>query len=309
VSFVARDAGSSGTVTLADQSSLWDVGAPLYIGGSDVSQGGTGEVMLSRVAPGAEIHVQNTLKIWPTGTLKSCFPGDIVFPTGGHAINAGSIQIGCSPASSLTIHGNYEQEPSGTLEIDIEDVVGIQSDQLIVGGDAMLNGTLTLKATCGPEVSPVWGDAAHTIIMAPNIIGTFAQEPAAGEHLGHGVFLLGVWYTNTTVDVGLFQAAAGDVDGNREINNSDLQQILGANSFNHPGDWGWPQGDFNCDGLVNNTDLQLILATGLFGTGPYAASADGMPDGSPISVPEPGTLLMLACGLIGLWWRRRRRAT
>ncbi len=102
----------------------------------------------------------------------------------------------------------------------------------------------------------------------------------------------------------MFQAAAGDTDGDREINNNDLQQILGANSFNNPGTWDWTQGDFDGNGLVDNSDLQLVLATGLFNAGVYGAVA---PAAGPVVVPEPGTLVLLAGAVLGLllWWRRR----
>ena len=84
-------------------------------------------------------------------------------------------------------------------------------------------------------------------------------------------------------------------------NYPDLQLILGAGSFNSGEGFDWPQGDFNGDTRVNNTDLQLILSTGLFGQGTYAASSGA------IAAPEPGSLLLLCCGLFGLLLRRRPR--
>jgi len=130
----------------------------------------------------------------------------------------------------------------------------------------------------------------------------FQDVPAAGEHLGCGVFFdhLKARQGDDEVNVYLFQAAAGDTNGDAQIDNADLQRILGANSFNQPGDWGWSEGDFTGDGVVNNNDLQAILATNLFNTGPYAATTS--------TVPEPGTAAMLLGGVVALLIAARRRA-
>jgi len=151
-------------------------------------------------------------------------------------------------------------------------------------------------------------DTRRATVMDGWINGTFANEPTVGQHVGYGVFHEGVTYTATTVEVEVFQAAAGDVDGDREINNADLQQILGANSFNNPGQWNWTQGDFDGDTDVDNADLQMILATGLFGSGPYAADARDGCDCGQVVVPEQGTLLLAAMGILSLLsagWRKR----
>jgi hypothetical protein len=157
------------------------------------------------------------------------------------------------------------------------------------------------------------GDAAETIILADErvtIDGTFTNAPAPDAHLGQGVFLQSVDYAGTTTDVHVRQAAAGDTNGDGEVDNTDLQLILAGNKFDNTasGPADWTLGDFNGDAEVTNADLQLILRTGFFGTGPYTAAAPDALDGGLAVVPEPGTLVLLACGLIGLslWWRRRR---
>ncbi len=60
----------------------------------------------------------------------------------GAVVNQGLLAVGTSPGM-LTIDGNYVQEPTGRLEIEIGGLMpGSQYDQLIVTGDASLGGTL-----------------------------------------------------------------------------------------------------------------------------------------------------------------------
>jgi len=107
----------------------------------------------------------------------------------------------------------------------------------------------------------------------------------------------------------LFQAIAGDTDGNRDVNGFDIQAILSANKFGKPLAADWTEGDFTGDGFVNGFDIQAILSANQFGKGPYASGEAGI--GGANAVPEPGAMVMLLGGLAGLVLlavRRRRRA-
>jgi hypothetical protein len=180
--------------------------------------------------------------------------------------------------------------------------------QITAGGDAFLAGTLRLQAT-GPMASV--GDRVIGILSAGGegaISDTFDVQPAAGDHLGFGVFNEEVGYTDQTVNATLFQAIAGDTDGNRDVNGFDIQAILSANKFGKPEAADWTEGDFTGDGFVNGFDIQAILSANQFGTGPYAAADAAV--GGVNAVPEPGTILMLSSGIAGLVLLalRRRRA-
>ncbi len=203
---------------------------------------------------------------------------------------------------NLEIDGDLTMEEAALFACELDET---GSDVLAVTGRVDLNTGSRLALQAVDSLATV-GETTRTIVTAAAVNGVFTVEPALGEHLGHGVFHRDMAYTNdaATIDVSVFQAAAGDTNGDRQVNNADLQEILGAGSFGAGHGWGWRQGDFNGDEVVNNADLQLILATGLFGTGLYGAAA---PETGVLVVPEPGTLLLLASGVFGLLLARRRR--
>ncbi len=211
-------------------------------------------------------------------------------------------------AGMLNVAG--ELEFGDTAEYRCE-LAAAANDLLSVVGDAYLGGTLTLSAV---DAVGDPGNHTRTIISTAGgegaVLGDFAQGPAAGDHLGHGVYFqdLSLAPDETAMAVTVLQAAAGDTNGDRQVNNTDLQLILGANSFGAGPGFAWTEGDFDGDTDVDNTDLQLILGTGLFGTGFYAAAAAQRVLGSGAhAVPEPGSLLMAGI-CVGLALLRRRVA-
>ena len=114
------------------------------------------------------------------------------------------------------------------------------------------------------------------------------------------------------VDVGWESALPGDTDRDRDIDTTDIFNILVANSYNQGEGFGWSEGDTNGDGYVDSADLFAILATGMFNQGPYASSQSLTSDllsGNVTVPPEPDSFVLAILGalsLSGLYWRRRR---
>ncbi len=286
---------STGTVTV-DDSLILNADGTLHVAG--VLSAGTADA------------TNGTISVASTGTLE--IVNDLFLSDGGRIdvhgslvadlleVLDGSLYVG--PTGTLAIEGTCEFDNHTTYNCHLGSLLTVTEENvyldgtLIVGAGESLENigehTMTIARAAGPE---------------GEIVGAFDVTPVEGDHLGFGIFHRDVIYTDTAVDVNVFQAAPGDTDGNRQIDNTDLQQILGANSFNNGIGFDWMQGDFDGDTDVDNGDLQLILATGLFGTGAYAAVAADAFDSGLVVVPEPGAAALLTCGLIGLALRRAGR--
>ena len=99
----------------------------------------------------------------------------------GNLVNSGWLAIG-GPfgMGQLTVGGDFVQNATGHIELDIYD--GSQSNQLIVGGTAYLDGTLTVAAP-----SNLMEGASFQAITFANAIGNFARYEM--PNLDAGLFL------------------------------------------------------------------------------------------------------------------------
>jgi uncharacterized protein with beta-barrel porin domain len=90
----------------------------------------------------------------------------------GNVVNSGIVAPGAS-AGRLTINGNYTQNPSGTLRIEVAGLAPSQHDVLAVSGQASLAGRLQLVRARGFTFSA--GDQITFLTANNGVSGTFSS--------------------------------------------------------------------------------------------------------------------------------------
>ncbi len=101
-------------------------------------------------------------------------------------------------------------------------------------------------------------------------------------------------------------AAAGDTNLNGQVDVFDLVSVNSSGKYGSGTASVWSQGDFNYDGVTSVFDLVSINGSGAYGRGNYFPAAPTVAGGLA-AVPEPGSLGLLAAGLVGLAAARRPR--
>jgi hypothetical protein len=169
------DIANSGTFAIA--------GSVIY-GGSYTQSGG------STILEGAYVDGQGGLTVEiDGGTLTGS--GTI----NGSLVNAAEVDPGGSGASgTITVGYNYTQTSTGVLNIDLGGLTpGTQFDQLVIGGQAQLDGTLNVSLIDGFTTNP--GDSFTILTNVEGIpSGDFATEN--GLDLGNGETLDPVYATD-----------------------------------------------------------------------------------------------------------------
>jgi T5SS/PEP-CTERM-associated repeat protein len=156
VGSIGTMSGSSGSVIVNGLNSLWE-SDEIYIGGSEVTTGGTG---LLNISNGGIVQADSVV-IWPTGTLS----GDSTLVSGSVS-NFGTIKPGNS-IGTLTIDGNLTMQPGSIYQVDVDN--SGNSDLLSVTGNLnIVGGTIQAVST-----ETVTGLKQYTIIEAGNVTGSF----------------------------------------------------------------------------------------------------------------------------------------
>jgi T5SS/PEP-CTERM-associated repeat protein len=159
---IAQNPGSTGTVDVTGSGSTLNNTGTLSVGPSGI---GTLDVI-----DGGAVTADGGTTVGPNGTVMG--NGTITTPT---LVNNGTV----APAGpnntpgTLTINGNYQQGPGGTLDTEVSGPQSSQADQLKVMGSAALNGTLALTSLNNFHPS---SGATYTILTATGgATGNFSQ--------------------------------------------------------------------------------------------------------------------------------------
>jgi hypothetical protein len=185
---------------------------------------------------------------------------DGVGTIGGGLRSAGDVRPGHSPGT-LTVEGDYEQAAGGVLTIELAGLGAAQFDRLAVTGQAVLGGTLAVRAIDGFQAHA--GDT-FVVLTRGGGSGTFATVTS---DLGSGLMAT-VEYAATTVTVRI------------QTNPADVQEP-GSPEDANGGDGG--AGDGGAGGAAASVPTALRLSARASETGSAILLLD-LPEGADVRV-------------------------
>jgi hypothetical protein len=169
----------------------------------------------------------------------------------------------------------------GTLRIDVG---GPSSDQLTAASIRLSVSSALVVHAHGP-LDVQRSERRYPVVSAPIELQeasdreTFATvrgvDRGAADHAGYGVFLRDTIYDDAqaSIELLLYQAGAGDADGDGHFASSDLIQILVAGKYELDSPTTWTEGDWTGDSRFTTSDLVWALQQGTYESGPLAQSA------------------------------------
>ena len=188
------------------------------------------------------------------------FKGKGLVKTPSFTIIASRLNPGSSPGV-LTIDGNYFQSSDSTLEIELGGtLLGEAYDQLVVTGDASLDGTLELVFI--DDFAPQQGQQFDILAVGGTTLGDFANVSVKGLLSGfeYDLSLAAGFMTLSALNDGILASCDLNADQLCDVTDIDLMHELGnlsegVSNFDLPF-------DLNADGIVNKADVDrwLLLA-------------------------------------------------
>jgi autotransporter-associated beta strand protein len=273
-------------------------------GGGSSQIGAGGDRITLRVngnhTGGGDYSVANLAGLGGSGSIAS----NVILEGGsriGPGNSAGKLTIG---GTLTTTNANFDWE-LGTLKDQATGVAGLDFDQLVVGGDLVLDSGTALNLDFGllaeslrPEGGNAFWNASHSwkiIDTATNFGGTNFGLLVGGVGPGTWSLELGVGVDAGDIFLKYVSTAAhpGDFDSDGDVDGADF--VAWQTNFPTPSGATLAQGDADGDSDVDGADFVVWQTNFPFTPGPGAAP-----------VPEPVGLALLCTGGIGLIILRRR---
>jgi hypothetical protein len=205
---------------------------------------------------------------------------------------SGTFKIVGSAPTSISITGDYTQNPNSNLSLDI----GTGITPISLTGNAKLDGSLNVKFT----TTPTPGQAFTIMNYGGTLTGNFALfDNLVDSPAGPNTVPLLISYGSGTADaITLKVALPGDYDKNGIVESADYglwRQLFGT--------VGTSDADGNNDSVVDGADY-VIWRRGFSAGG----SGSGIVQGA--AVPEPRSLVLFCLAAVGLHFyasNRRRK--
>ncbi len=106
--------------------------------------------------------------------------------------------------------------------------------------------------------------SSSDLISVGRVFGSDQSDPEMDRHAGAGVFVNSIATTDDALDVVLFQAGAGDTNGDGRFRSDDLIAVFQHGLYETDFGAGWLQGDWNQDGRFDSSDLIEAMQLGLY---------------------------------------------
>ncbi|HUB27527.1 MAG TPA: hypothetical protein VL992_19030, partial [Tepidisphaeraceae bacterium] len=242
------------------------------------------------------------------GTSNLLGSGSQTVSTLGSINNSGKLEI--TPGSDLIVDGNLSG--TGALQLDSSSALQLagagnstQSAISIAPGAQLDVGAETLTIAYGGAADPI--ASIQSYLGGSEIISsTIAKN-------------FGLAAIDSPGQISIDPALDGDANLSGSVDSTDVMTLL--ENYGQPG--GWEQGNFAYDPTIDLKDLELLLSN-------LPASADltpaeqsaiqslagqygdeivtGSSGSSLVSIPEPASISLLACGSLCLLSRRRARS-
>ena len=232
----------------------------------------------------------------------------------GSVANLGVLSLGAdADVDVLSITDAYTELSIATLDIRLAS--GGRSDRIDIGATATYRGFLRLQAIDDEAIPTETGTVGRWQIAQSEFrFGRFRALDYAGRihpwlenhatwqlaHFEDGQFGR-VDYTNTDVELTLFQTVPGDVNGDGAFTTEDLVFVFIGGRYQNDiaNDADWLTGDWNGDREFTSDDLVEVFQAGVYGQPSILERAQ--------FVPEPSSGWLVVMAVFGCWITRRRR--